>query len=90
MKNEIPKIGDIIYIGSEASLWHGRDDIQGGKAKIISVNGDGDNVWIVVEEFSDSSYNWKHLKDDQDKLREKFGDSFARPNPDFRPEFNEG
>ena len=83
-----PKIDDIIYVPSAISLSHGIDDRVGGKAMVISVVKDDHTIWVRVMQFPGTAYNWKFLSEEQPKLAEKFGEKWARPDPDTRPEFN--
>lgn len=85
----LPKPGDIIYMDTELYLSHGEDDIIGGRAEVQEVRIEGKFVWIVFKLFPDSLYNWAQLEPIQEDLKEKFGDTWARNEPDLRPEFNE-
>lgn len=80
MKNEkekLPKVGDIVYVPSEVYMQYGDDDLYGGKAKVWRVIDDGKDVWVVVEVYPGSKYNWKELKADQEYLKNKFGENWA-------------
>lgn len=79
------KIGDWLYIDSELYLGHGEDDICGGLAKIKTIKDDG---YVEFEGFEGVLYNIKYLLPLQDKLKEKYGEKRAIPDPDLRPEFN--
>lgn len=84
----IPKAGDIVYMQTELYLSHGEDDIIGGKVEVQRVFEDGGCTWVVFTPFPDSQYNWSQLESIQEKLKEEFGDEWARSKPDTRPEFN--
>ncbi len=85
--------GDVIYIGTELYLGHGRDDFRGGLAEVIEVRPDiskgKPTPFIRVAQELDTLHNWKILAADQKKLRAEFGKSWAHPDPDNRAEFNE-
>jgi hypothetical protein len=81
----VPKVGDVIYIDSECYIGHGRDDLAGGKATVTSVS----FSFVSVKESPDGSYNWEFLEPQQERLKREFGDQWAHPEPDLRPEFNE-
>ena len=89
MKNNIPEIGDIIYLNSKLYLSHGADDLSGGKARVISVSRQGDSYWIMTEVSPTRSYNWSYLSEQQEWLKSEFGLKWANKDPDYRPEFNE-
>jgi len=92
-KNErlaIPTVGDIIYIDTSLSVGHGIDDIQGGKAMIVEVSLRDTYVYVEVDQDPGAKYGWAHLASEQESLKSKFGDSWAHPKPDYRPEFNTG
>lgn len=90
---KVPKIGDIIYVGSRFYLSHGRDDFVGGKATLTKVEegmSQGQMVpWVSIKESPTRSYNWEILAQEQEALKEEFGDQWAHPDPDMRPEFND-
>ncbi len=87
MENNIPKVGDIIYIDTELYLSRGEDDLIGGKARVLTVGGQFGDRMVTVEGWPDvyRGVDWK----EQESLKAKFGDSWAYKNPDHRPEFNE-
>ena len=89
MKNISVNIGDIIYIDTRLHLSHGRDDIKGGKVRVVDLENDGiGRVCVQVEIEPTSWYNWEMLSQDQDKLKNEFGDNWAFHNPDYRSEYN--
>lgn len=83
MKNKLPKVGDIIYVGSHMYLSRGSDDVVGGKATVTKVDKQTYGVFITVAEHPGHSYNWKILEEDQDKLKKQFGNKKAYPDPDI-------
>ncbi|MBI2120987.1 MAG: hypothetical protein HYT94_05185 [Parcubacteria group bacterium] len=91
----LPKVGDDIYVPTALYMGHGKDDRMGGLAKVMSISvttSSGELVHnVCVEEFPDSLFSWEHyLAENQDELRERFGQSRAYSDPDNRPEFNRG
>lgn len=94
MKME-PKIGDKIYVPTSFYLSHGEDDFVGGLATIKNIEKSKslpkdhfNYLFVTIEERKGSSYNYKCLMEDQDKLKKEFGDQKAYPDPDYSPEFN--
>lgn len=85
--------GDVIYIGTELYLGHGRDDFRGGLAEVTEIRPDiskgKPTPFIRVAQEPDTLHNWKILAADQKKLRTEFGKSWAHPDPDNRAEFNQ-
>ena len=88
MKNNIPKIGDIIYLDTQLHLSHGIDDLRGGRARVISVNKEHGSYWITTEVDPSSSYKWSYLNEEQDRLKKEFGLKWAHSDPDYRSELN--
>ena len=74
-------------------MSHGVDDVIGGKAEIVRikkvVSGDHTRIWIETSQHPGVKYNWEYLAEEQERLKEKFGESKAYPDPDDRPEFNQ-
>ncbi|HCC23395.1 TPA: hypothetical protein DF272_04455 [Candidatus Falkowbacteria bacterium] len=97
MSNEtntpVVRVGDVIYIRGGMSLSHGVDDYTGGKATVtvvkMGVSGGRNVPFVSVREVPGHSWNWESLAQDQAALRESHGESWAAPDPDERPEFNE-
>ena len=94
-KNIEPKVGQKIYVGTSLYLSHGMDDFMGGIATISKIEKskclpeDHCNYLMVgIKENSGALYNWKHLLEEQNKLKKEFGKEKAHPDPDDRPEFN--
>ena len=88
-----PRPGDVVYLPTSLYLSHGRDDFQGGRCTVSEVkpgvSGGNPAVYIGVRERPGHSYNWTFLAPEQERLREEYGDAPGRPDPDYRPEFNE-
>lgn len=89
----VPKVGDLIYVGSAFHLSHGRDDRIGGLASVIKVkdgiSGGRPTVYVTVDAFPEIEFNWQFLQSEQQKLKEDFGPAMAYRDPDDRLEFNE-
>jgi hypothetical protein len=89
----VPKVDDIIYVGSRRYLGHGRDDFAGGKATVTKVeemrNQSRMVPFVSIKESPTRSFNWEVLEQQQEYLKQGFGDRWAHPDPDMRPEFNE-
>jgi hypothetical protein len=85
----IPKPGDIVYIDSSLRLSHGVDDRVGGKVTVDQVKCEYGQVWITLKEFPVTSCNWGFLEPLQDYFKECFEETWARRDPDLRPEFNQ-
>ena len=85
--------GDVIYIGTELYLGHGRDDFRGGLAEVMEVRQDVSKgqptPFVRVLQQKDTIHNWKSLALEQKELRHRHGKSWAHPDPDDRPEFND-
>ena len=84
----LPFVGSTIYVPTQLYLSRGRDDVQGGKAKVKSVEVKHGTMWVSVEELPGRSYNWAVLSRDQGELKARFGDQVARPDPDNDPDSN--
>jgi hypothetical protein len=89
----VPKPGDVVYVDTDLYLSHGADDFRGGKATVAAVrpgtSKGGEVPFIEVEQNPGCFYNWEVLAAKQDALAAEFGDTWAHPDPDLRPEFNE-
>jgi len=85
--------GDVIYIGTELYLGHGRDDFRGGLAEVSEVRQDVSKgqptPFVRVVQQPDTIHNWKLLASEQKELRQRHGKSWAHPDPDHRAEFND-
>lgn len=91
-----PKIGDEIYVHTSLHVYRGVDDFMGGLAKITDIKysdhlpKDHYNYTSIMVEGNNSTwYNWRYLLDEQEKLKEQFGDRRAFPDPDYDEEFND-
>ena len=86
--------GDVIYVETELYLGHGRDDFRGGLAEVSEVRQDiskgQPTPFVRVVQQLDTLHNWKLLASEQKELRQRHGKDWAHPDPDHRPEFNEG
>jgi hypothetical protein len=85
----VPKPGDVIYVDTDLYVWHGADDFRGGKATVSAVRTEGTSVGIEVAQNPGTVYTWALLEPKQAELEAQFGDSWAHPDPDLRPEFND-
>ena len=85
--------GDVIYIGTELYLGHGRDDFRGGLAEVMDVRQEKSKgqltPFVRVVQQPDTIHNWKLLASEQKEHRQRHGKSWAHPDPDHRPEFND-
>ena len=96
MKN--PKIGDKIYVGTSLSISHGSDDFNGGICTISKIDKNKklsedhiNYLFVSIKERIGHSYNYKILMEDQEKLKERFGNKVGCPCPDIdRPWLEEG
>jgi hypothetical protein len=88
-----PAVGSDIYVRTSRYLSHGRDDFQGGLCKVAKVTtgiSAGQLTWFVeVEERPGTSYNWEILRDEQAKLKSKYGDTRGYEDPDNDPSAND-
>lgn len=90
MNSETPNVGDKIYVDNNWYLYHGRDDFNGGVATISEVWFEETKTYIAIDERPGWLYNWGFLKDKQDSLASRFGESLAHLDPDLDPESNTG
>lgn len=85
--------GDVIYIGTELYLGHGRDDFRGGLAEVMDVRQEKSKgqltPFVRVVQQADTLHNWNLLASEQKEHRRQHGKSWAHPDPDHRPEFND-
>jgi hypothetical protein len=85
--------GDVIYIGTELYLGHGRDDFRGGLAEVSEVRQDVSKgqptPFVRVLQQMNTLHNWKMLASEQRELRQQHRKDWAHPDPDHRPEFND-
>lgn len=89
----IPQPGDVVYIGTDLHVSHGVDDVRGGRAHVRNVEMRTSlgrpTPFVEVAENPGWFYNWELLAAEQDTLATRFGDAWAHPDPDLRPEFND-
>lgn len=87
--NNIPKVGQDVYINSAFYIDRGEDDRVGGLAEVIEVKqqmsgGNPNCTFIRVKEYPGTMMNWdQFLAKEQDKLKAQFGNSRAYHDPDF-------
>jgi hypothetical protein len=85
---------DVIYVDTELYISHGRDDFRGGLAQVfecrMDISAGKPTSFVRVAQQMDTWHNWRELAGIQKKLRAEFGKSWAHPDPDDRPEFNDG
>jgi hypothetical protein len=85
--------GDVIYIGTELYLGHGRDDFRGGLAEVMDIRQEKSKgqltPFVRVVQQPDTLHNWKLLASEQKEHCQRHGKSWAHPDPDDRPEFND-
>jgi hypothetical protein len=92
---QVPQLrkGDVIYVGTELYLGHGRDDFRGGLAEVSEIleqkSAGKLAPFVRLVQQPDSLHNWKLLAAEQMKLRLENGTDWAHPDPDFRTEFND-
>ena len=91
---DVPEPGDVIYVDTDLYLSHGADDFRGGKATVTAVrpgrSKGGAVPFVEVAQNPGCLYNWELLAPKQAELAAQFGDAWAHPDPDLRPEFNDG
>src|SRR6476646_5733365 len=85
--------GDVIYIGTELYLGHGRDDFRGGLAEVSEMRMEKSKgqltPFVRVVQQPDTIHNWKLLAAEQKELQQRHGKDWAHPDPDNRLEFND-
>ncbi len=87
------KIGDVIYVDTALYLSHGVDDFVGGKATVSKVyeqmSGGEITTFVKIVESPHTGFNWgQYLSKEQERLADKFGETNAHSDPDYREEFN--
>ncbi len=86
---KMPEPGEKIYIHTSLYLDHGEDDVHGGLATISNVElnpncpQESNRIYIQVKEVPGVSYNYWVLMQEQEKLKERYGDQVAYPDPDY-------
>lgn len=80
-----PEVGDWIYLRPAYYVARGRDDVHGGKARVIEVkdgiSGGQPCKMVVTEQVPWSAYNWDFLGPVQENLRQQFGDTICTTEP---------
>lgn len=83
----VPEVGDDIYVRSHFFIDRGWDDVMGGLARVTRVysgiSAGKPTPFVEVAEHPGRGYNWRILRDQQDRLQEQFGESRAYPDPDY-------
>ena len=81
-----------VYVPSSLYLTHGDDDFAGGLCRVVRVDNElspNGIPYVEVAEDPGALHNWNYVLEQQDERRERYGDRRGRPDPDYRPEFNE-
>lgn len=86
----VPRVGDDVYVPSSLHVTHGADDFRGGLCRVAAVRKLLGSVYVEVEEDPGTLHSWAYLEPRQEELRSRYGAERGRPDPDLRPEFNEG
>ncbi|MBU4501352.1 MAG: hypothetical protein KKA79_02075 [Nanoarchaeota archaeon] len=89
LESKLPKIGNDIYVPTSLHLYRGKDDFLGGLCKIVKIEEDYLTM-VGVEERPGVMYNWEYLKENQKEWKKEYRKRRGTPDPDYRPEFNEG
>ena len=71
-RNNPPKVGDLIYLGSEYYVDHDEDNFHGGVATVSQVYGRMGILYVSVAENPGASYQWGLLADEQKTLQQRF------------------
>ena len=81
---KIPKIGEKIYVPASYSFSSPKDDVNGGLATIKTIESNGDNYLITVDEHpgKKNKYGWKNLLSKQDQYAKEYKNQIAKANPD--------
>jgi hypothetical protein len=85
-----PRVGDDVYVPSSLHLTHGKDDFRSGLCRVVAVSELNGQAFVEVEEDPGTLHSWAYLEPLQGELRARYGEERGRPDPDLRPEFNEG
>lgn len=88
-QDDIPKVGDQIYLDTSLYVTHGMDDFIGGLCEVEFVKVEASGIFIAVKEDPGAFYAWKYLSVQQKKLNKEFGTKRGYHKSDFRKEFNE-
>jgi hypothetical protein len=83
----VPEVGDDVYTPTWLYIDHGEDDIAGGLARVTrvysAISAGQPCPFIAVAELPGRGFNWRILREQQEELRERFGDQRAYPDPDY-------
>ena len=84
------KKGDKLYIRGSCSISNGSNDVAGGLATIKEIEvsktlpeGHMNSIFVSFEEIPNHSYNYLLLLEEQEKLKERYGNEKAHPDPDI-------
>ena len=93
---QVPEVGDAIYVPSQRHLSRGADDVRGGRTVVTAVEElpcggglRGPALFVRTPVKPDTLTSWRYLEEQQAELAARFGDEEARPDPDHRPQFND-
>lgn len=85
----LPEIGSKLYVQGSMSISNGSTDVQGGLATIESFEFSDhlptdhfNYVMVKFKEIHHTQYNLRMLLEKQEKLKEKYQDQIAKPDPD--------
>jgi len=83
----VPKVGDLIYLPTRGSIDHGYDDVWGGVGMVKEIKqGISAGVpasFVTAHEQPGRGHNWEFLGPEQTKLKQDYGNGWARPDPDL-------
>lgn len=89
MKYKKPEIGNKIYVHTRLYISRGSDDFHGGICTINEIEYSDDlpenhfnYCMIGVKERPGFLLNYEYLMDEQDKLKEQFGEQVGYMDPD--------
>ena len=90
-----PRVGEDVCVPSALHLSHGEDDFAGGLCQIAAVNRyenvhPANELFVSVVENPGTEYSWLNLMREEPHNLARYGDRRGRPDPDHRPEFNQG
>lgn len=84
---DVPKAGDLIYLPTRGSIDHGYDDVRGGVGVVKEVR-EGTSAgepafYVAAHEQPGRGHNWEFLSEEQAEYKQRYGDEWARPDPDL-------
>ena len=90
-----PVVGEDVCVSSALHLSHGEDDFAGGMCEIAEVIHyenfpPGNQLFVELVEQPGTQHSWLNLMSEEPHNLERYGDQRGRPDPDHRPEFNQG